>query len=353
MDSRERVLRALKHKEADRVPIQDSLWATTVERWQQEGMPRDIRPEDYFDFEMEGFKPDTSFLLPGQVVEETEDAIIATNAWGVTQKNWKRRTSTPEFVKFSVTSRERWEERKDLLVFKPERILREQDAPLLNAARNKGRFVHFSAAVGYDKFSSIVGPETLLPALLLEPDWVYEMFETHVRLVLECAEEMFGMGYDFDGAFFFDDLGYKNGVFFSTAIYREILQPHHKRLCDFFHGRGCPVILHSCGNVIEHIPALIEAGFDCLQALEVKAGMDLPTLKKDFGDRLAFMGGIDVRAMMDPDPRRIEEEIRRKIPAAMKGGGYIYHSDHTVPDGVSLSRFQMILDLVRTWGRFS
>jgi uroporphyrinogen decarboxylase len=65
------------------------------------------------------------------------------------------------------------------------------------------------------------------------------------------------------------------------------------------------------------------------------------------------MGGIDVRAMSDPDAGAIEREIRRKIPAAMQGGGYIYHSDHSVPDTVGLDQYRRVLDLVQRYGRYT
>jgi uroporphyrinogen decarboxylase len=100
------------------------------------------------------------------------------------------------------------------------------------------------------------------------------------------------------------------------------------------------------------IPQFIEAGYDCLQPLEVKAGMDLVQLKQDYGDRLAFMGGIDVRAMAHPDPAVIEREIRTKIPVAKQGGGYIYHSDHSVPDNVSFAQYQRVIELVHRYGTF-
>jgi uroporphyrinogen decarboxylase len=135
-------------------------------------------------------------------------------------------------------------------------------------------------------------------------------------------------------------------------MYKELIWPHDKRVCSFFAARNMPVILHTCGRVTALIPQLIEAGYACLQPLEVKAGMDLVALKKEYGQDLAFMGGIDVRAMSDSDPRAIEHEIATKIPAAMRGGGYIYHSDHSVPDTVSLERYRYVMELVRRHGLY-
>jgi uroporphyrinogen decarboxylase len=86
--------------------------------------------------------------------------------------------------------------------------------------------------------------------------------------------------------------------------------------------------------------------------LEVKAGMDLVKLKGLWGDRLAFMGGIDVRAMAHPDPKVIEQEIASKIPVAKQGGGYIYHSDHSVPDNVSFEQYSRVIELVHQYGAY-
>jgi uroporphyrinogen decarboxylase len=94
------------------------------------------------------------------------------------------------------------------------------------------------------------------------------------------------------------------------------------------------------------------AGFKCLEPLEVKAGMNLIELKKQFGEKLAFMGGIDVRAMANPNPDVILEEIRNKITIAKQGGGYIFHSDHSVPDNVSFQQYQRVIALVREYGRY-
>jgi len=118
-------------------------------------------------------------------------------------------------------------------------------------------------------------------------------------------------------------------------MYRELLQPGHARLFAFAHSLGCPVIVHSCGYVEPLVPGLIEAGMDCLQAMEVKAGMDLPTLYRRFGDRIAFFGGLDVRTLITNDRRTIDAEMDAKLLPVLRGGGsYIVHSDHSIPPDV-------------------
>ena len=80
--------------------------------------------------------------------------------------------------------------------------------------------------------------------------------------------------------------------------------------------------------------------------------MDLIQLKKDYGEKLSFMGGIDVRKMKAENPAGIEEEIKTKINFAKKGGGYIYHSDHSVPDDISFQQYGRVIDLVLKYGAY-
>ena len=87
MTSRERVRLALQHKEADRVSIHDGPWGTTVARWCKEGLPEGESPASYFGFEFFGFGANNSLQLPTQVIEETEDYMIAINQDGAKRRN--------------------------------------------------------------------------------------------------------------------------------------------------------------------------------------------------------------------------------------------------------------------------
>ena len=350
--SRDRVLAALNHKKADRVAIHDSPWMTTISRWHREGLPEDLGPEQYFVYEFSGFGFDGSFQFPDEILEETDEYIIRRTGDGAIRKDWKAKTSTPAYEEFTITDRKSWDEYKSQLTWNDTRVKWAQDLHRNQAEREKGQFVHFGAAIGYDRTQGICGSERLLMAMLDDPDWVRDMFAHVAQLAIDAMEAMLGRGFEFDGVWLFDDMGYRNASLFSPRTYRELSFPYHKKLCDFIHSKGLKVILHSCGNVMELVPYLIEAGFDCLQPLEVKAGMDIFKLKRTYGDVLALMGGIDVRKMADSNPSAIEEEIRTKFEVAMSDGAYIYHSDHSVPDNVSFERYKRVIELVHKYGEF-
>jgi uroporphyrinogen decarboxylase len=126
--------------------------------------------------------------------------------------------------------------------------------------------------------------------------------------------------------------------------------PYHKKVVDYAHAQGWPVILHCCGNFTSLIPSMVEAGFDCLEALEVKAGVDLGTLVKEYGKHFCFMGGVDVREWFG-DLNRLEQEVLTKLRIGMSNpGGYIFHSDHSVPPQVSFENYSKVAELVRRDG---
>lgn len=352
MTSRERIDAALNFKEADRIAIHDSPWDTTIARWYKEGLPEGAGPYEYFDYEMIGAGFDSSLRLPSETLEETDEYIITRNVQGCTEKNWKHATSTPEKIDFLIKTRADWEEYKPRLEWSSDRVDCEAACEVEKKAREKGKWFHFVSALGYDHIQGIVGSERLLIAMAEDPEWVENMFMTQARLVVAGAEEMLGAGIEFDGAFMYDDMGYRNTSLFSLAMFMRYEFPGHKLVYDCFHSHRLKVILHSCGCVKDLIPGLLKAGLDCLQPLEVKAGMDLIELKKQHGAWLAFMGGIDARAMAHPDPAVIEEEISTKIPVALKGGGYIYHTDHSVPDNVSFAQYCRVIDLVHEYGTY-
>ena len=98
------------------------------------------------------------------------------------------------------------------------------------------------------------------------------------------------------------------------------------------------------------VPDLVGMGLDMLNPLEVKAGMDPEKLKKEFGDKLTFMGGLN--AMYYKEPQRMWDEMHRLIPMMKKNGGYIVATDHSIPDSVSLTQFQEFMRLAKELGRY-
>jgi uroporphyrinogen decarboxylase len=92
------------------------------------------------------------------------------------------------------------------------------------------------------------------------------------------------------------------------------------------------------------IPSLIEAGINCLQPLEAKAGMDLVKLKQRFGAQIALIGGMDERVLETNDLEAVEAELLSKLPAAMVGSGYVLQVDHSVSPLVNYETYKYFVE---------
>jgi uroporphyrinogen decarboxylase len=350
ISGRDRMIAALTHRECDRIPIIEEIWPTTQTRWVNEGLPADVPFARHLGIEeFLCFGIDDSFGFPVRVEEETAQHSFRWDANGALVQSRLDGVSTPHVVRATINSPARWAEHREQLVFSDRRIHWEQVRTVTEDAVQRGHFMHYNMSLGYERWSGIVGSEALLVALVESPGWIREMHEADVELNLASAEELLGRGIHFDAARFSADMGYSKGPLFSPRTYREVFMPGLARLCGFFHAHGIYCILHSCGNVRLLIPDLIATGFDCLNPLEVKAGMDLLTLKRDFGEVLCLMGGIDAPGMAGPADK-VENDIREKLTLARRGGGYIFHSDHAVPETVSLEQFTRVVGWAKQYG---
>jgi uroporphyrinogen decarboxylase len=352
MDARERVGTILAGGTPDRVPLFDSYWTTTVERWRHEGLPPDVSPDEYFGTdEIARIGGDYTLRMPERVLESAPTLRTYWDGEGALRKDLHVAAGwTSQWLDFTIKTREDWLEQRHRLAYDESRIP-ESTVEAYRQARQRGSFVCYSAHACFHPTWMRIGMERMLMSMLDEPEWVDEMYAAHAQLVIDLFEGMRRRGMAFDGAFLADDLGYQAAPLISPALYRELVLPHHKRLCDHFASAGLKTFLHSDGRVTPLIPLFLEAGFAGLHPLEAKAGLDVRDLVAEYGNRLVWIGNIDVRRLSGTRAE-IEDEIIPKVLAAKQGGGYIYHSDHSVPNSVSLENYRYAIELVVRYGAY-
>ena len=352
MTSRERIGRAISHREPDFVPVFDTPWPATRERWIREGMPEDADYRAFFGLDMlSHIWPDTSPRYPVATVEENDEYRIFTTDWGVTMKKWKHTESTPQYIDFTVIDPDSWRDARARMTPVRDRINWKQLAVDYPRWRAEGHWIEAHFWFGFDVTHSwFVGTERLLMALVENPEWCREMFETELDMSIALFDMLWDAGYTVDGIFWPDDMGYKLNQFFSVATYRELIKPVHRRAVEWAHGKGIPARLHSCGDIRPFVPEFVDIGVDCLHPMEVKAGVDPLALKREFGDHLALNGGLN--ALLYDDPVNFGAEMRRVVPGMKQGGGYLLSSDHSIPSSVSLESFRTIVKLARELGAY-
>ena len=137
-----------------------------------------------------------------------------------------------------------------------------------------------------------------------------------------------------------DDVGMQNTTWISPDTYRKLIKPYHQRLYQHIKQKtGALLLLHSCGSVSSLIPDFIEIGVDILNPVQYTASkMDLATLKRDFGSDLCFWGGgVDTQKTLPfGTPEQVSDEVKRCIDTLAPGGGFVFATVHNITEGVPL-----------------
>jgi len=355
LTTHERMQRIYEHREADRVPITDWYWDSTVERWYREGLPRNCDLADYFDIDLvvdlSEDDLDTSPRFEHIILEETDTYRIERNRWGVTTKNFKPVSSTPQDLHFEIRDPDTWRRAKERMAPTPDRINWARLRAHYKTWRERGAWIMVAPWFGFDIANTrMVGTERTMVALADEPEWCRDMFNSQLDLTLALLQMIWDAGYTFDEFMWFDDMAYRNGLFFSPRTYRELVKPYQQRVIDWAHAKGIKAQLHCCGNVNALLPELVEMGLDAFNPMEVKADMDPLGLKRAYGDRLVLRGGFDMRNWNQPE--KVEADIRNVLPGLKERGGYIFASDHSVADSVSLDGYRHIVRVVKEVGAY-
>lgn len=340
-------------QDQDSVPRMESFWNDTILRWQREGMTQD--PNEVLGNDFQGLCWAEPFPFPGQdlTLAEDEDTVTKRDGWGQVNRYWKHRQGTPEHIAFPCPDRRSWEcDIKPRLLANGPCVSLEGARWDLAKGRRNGRWCHITGLETFEMTRHLLGDEMSMIAMLDDPEWFLDVSRTMTDLVLRSFEYLLDNGIEPDGVWIYGDMAYRRGLLCGPPLYREIVWPDHKRMADWAHERGLPFIFHTDGDVNAVIEDYIGAGFDCLQPLEAKAGMDVRNLVPDYGDRIAFFGNCDVMVYATGDRDLIEEEIRQKVLAGKERRGYAYHSDHSVPPSVSWDTFAFIAEMVDKYGNY-
>lgn len=119
---------------------------------------------------------------------------------------------------------------------------------------------------------------------------------------------------------------------------RKYMLPRYKRVVDFLRSRGVEYIaLDSDGDISKLLPVWLEAGINVLYPFEVQCGMDIMKIRREYGNDLKILFGIDKRAVAE-GPAAIDVELAR-IEPLIREGGYIPATDHSFPPDVSFSNY--------------
>jgi len=152
-----------------------------------------------------------------------------------------------------------------------------------------------------------------------------------------------------------DDVGTQKGLFISPEHWRKYFNPRVKRIVDAAK-RANPavrIVFHSCGNVWDIIPDLIEAGVDVLNPIQPEA-MDAAAVKREFGRDLVLWGGVSCqRTLAFGGPEDVREEVRQAIDVLGADGGYILSPAHMINAPTPWENIVAFFEAADEYGRYA
>ena len=152
---------------------------------------------------------------------------------------------------------------------------------------------------------------------------------------------------EIDGVLLGSDWGCQMGPLMSPATWEDLIRPGEQAMYDLVRGHGKQTWVHSCGDIEKLIPRLIEMGLQVLNPVQPEC-MDLQHLKRSYGDRLAFWGGISTQQTLPyGTPEEVRAEARRVRDLLGEGGGYILSASQSIQDDVPVENMLALLEVAR------
>lgn len=349
MNGRKCVLTALSFEKPTRVPL-----------WHVHAFPKFLKSLRVFKQTSETcdisdiYPPDTAIVLGDECFFPSRKKVIGQNGNHTVQDDgWGRIVETGEDAYFTHTLESLLDDPDNLdgLTFdSPQLESRYAGLPaLVENARAKGRCVFAKAGGIYNRAHFIRPEQELLCDMLADEGFASALFDKVADHIEGMALETLRRS-DADGLFLYDDMASSKAPMFGPALFEKYMLPRYKRIIDSCRKAGCErFFFHSDGNILPVVDMLIEAGFQGVNPLEPRCGMDLFTMRQKYGKHLALLGGIcNTEILPRGDKKEIEAHVRPLIELALEGGVVLGMA--SVGDDVAPETYDYLMNLIYKYG---
>lgn len=348
---RERTLRALDFIRPDRVPIYDSFWAEFVDNWRlAKHLPAEASITDYYGMDVEIVIPDeTPFPSRKAILQASDTQRVLRDGWGMVQRE-NVGSKFYEVLEIALPDKSKL----DQLTFESP-LLESRFAPVADVEATKKKQCVFVKTGGpYLRTSNLREPTQWLMDLAEDPQFAYELAMKVTRHMTAVGLEGLRRYNAYEaGIWFFDDMASNISPMFSPRTFEKVFYPCYKWMCEQYKAAGAKhIMLHCDGNIENILDGLIEVGIMAIHPVEPKAGMDVVKLRKRYGKRLAFLGGMDnAHIMPNGTAAELEAHVRHVLGAGADGGLVI--GAHSIGPDVSVDSYDHIHQMILKHGAYA
>jgi uroporphyrinogen decarboxylase len=382
MNSRERLLETLDHKEPDRIPVDlGGSIVTSITKNAYIALKRYLGMEaeeiKIYDYVQQLPYIDESLLKrldidvrmaatlyavsESQEVYEEDNYYYFYDRWGSKLRMPKKNGHYFDWVDFPIkeTSIEnlnnyKWPEpdTRDYILRLKERVkdlYKNTDYALVGTAI-------FGGGV-FEQPARIMRMEDFLSSLISNVKFADKVMEKIKDLYIEnCSRYLEEIGNYIQVFVYWNDIATQSSFLISPEMFRKFVKPKDKEIIDAIKSKTkAKIFYHSCGAVKELIPDLIDIGVDILNPVQVSAkGMDTKILKKEFGKYITFWGGgCDTQHVLPyGSTKEVKEEVKKRINDLAPGGGFVFNAVHNIQDDVPPQNIMSMFEALEEYGKY-
>lgn len=282
--------------------------------------------------------------LEPAILEETAQYQIARDAYGRVTKLIKGMSTIAHPLSYPVTDMDSWQKIKPCFTFDDSRIDREQLAKA-KEAQKAGAMVLQSIPGGFDLPRELMGEENVCLCYYDDPELMEDMMQTITDTSLKVLERVVDE-IEIDNLIVHEDMAGKTGSLIGPGLIEAYINPHYAKCWEIASANGCRLFSQdSDGNLNAVLDAFMAAGITIAYPMEPAADMDMVALRKKYGNKLGFKGGIDKHVLRD-DRAAILRELEYKLQPMMRAGT-VFGLDHRIPNGTPLENYRYYAQTAR------
>ncbi|MHC4645689.1 MAG: uroporphyrinogen decarboxylase family protein [Planctomycetota bacterium] len=382
MNSRERVMCTLNHKEPDQVPL--DIGGTIVTSITSKaymnlreylGMPKEklkifdhVQRLPHIDAELiKRLGIDVRSVQAGYVASDDLKYLDDGDYWAFYDQ-WGSKMRMPkvgghyfDWVEFPINDIS-MDELKDYKWPKPDTD--ESYLKLRDTAKylyeNTDYALAGTAVFGggiFEQPSRMMGMENFLMSLAADENFADTVMSRILDIYIECCNRYLDLLGEYLQVFvYWNDIAGQRGPLISPDTYRRLIKPKDKKLFDAVKKKtDAKIFYHLCGACSQVIPDLIEIGVDILNPVQVAAkDMDTSRLKKDFGKDITFWGGgVDTQRVLPyGTPQQVRDEVKRRIDDLAPGGGFVFATVHNIQNDVPPENIMAAVETLHEHGLY-
>lgn len=280
-----------------------------------------------------------------KIIEDNETYYVAIDHYGRRVRMAKATSTIPLPETFPVETRDDWEKIKHMFLWDESRV-KDEDIKKAIELQKQGTLIKTEILGGFDILRELMGEVNCCIAFYDDPELIEDILSTISEMNKKALEKITASIVP-DQLSIHEDMAGKTAPLIGPNLVDEFLKPYYLDSWNIVKNAGTKLFCQdSDGNLNLLIDEFIECGVNIFYPCEPAADMDIVKLRKKYGHKIAFRGGID-KHIIRRTKEEIKAEIDYKMQECMLEGGVVFGLDHRIPNGTPFENYVYYINYAR------